>query len=267
MTAEALSALAVRSVALTPKEDTLGVRIKLKVFWKTTRFWTPEDIADFQKSVPQIAEWLRTEQYWNKDGDIRTNKFTCEDFALRILCEYASVKGLPVKLATGVRTYRNMEMYSAEEHDRYASNVYGFSEMVMLSYGAPDMQKVGTNSIIIGSPDQLLPGDILAQAYDRPGAVAHHIQVITKCEPGVLHIMQGNSSGVIVRPFTTVMKWIGMNRADPKNSSYAGMSPEIAFYKKAVSGWDYTNMATGRKSKDFLKNFQLYRWHFMEFNK
>ncbi len=42
-------------------------------------------MEDFQKNLPSIAERLRTEQYWNKDGDIRTNKFTCEDFSPNLL--------------------------------------------------------------------------------------------------------------------------------------------------------------------------------------
>ena len=119
------------SAPLTPKADKAPFIVKLKVFWKTSKKWKAADISDFRRAVPQIAERLRTEQYWNKDGDIRSNKFTCEDFAIRVLCEYASFKGLPVKLTTGVRTYRNMELYDAGEHDQYASNKYGFADMVM----------------------------------------------------------------------------------------------------------------------------------------
>lgn len=267
MSAEVLSMLAVRSVALTPKDDKQGIKVRLKVFWKTTRFWTPADIADFQKSVPNIAERLRTERYWNKNGDIRSNTFTCEDFAIRVLCEYAAAKELPVKLTTGVRTFRNMEIYNAADHDRHASNIYGFSEMVMLSYGAPDMQRTGVNTIAVDAPEELLPGDILAQAYDRPGSIAHHIQIVETKNEKAIKIVQGNSSGVIVRPFTTVMRWLGSNRADPQNKVYAGMSLETGIYTKSVHGWDYTNIATRRSTKDFLKAFQLYRWNFAEFNK
>ncbi|NHQ87713.1 hypothetical protein HA050_16470 [Iodobacter sp. HSC-16F04] len=154
------------SVKLTPKADKAGVKVTFKVFWKTTRFWKEEDILDFQRAVPAIVERLRTEQYWDKEGSIKENKFTCEDFAIRVLCEYAAPKGLPVKLTTGVRTYWNMEVYNPKAHADYQSNVYGFSEMVMLSYGAPDMQRLGVNTEAVKDPESLKAGDILALAHD-----------------------------------------------------------------------------------------------------
>lgn len=265
MSAEVLSALTARSVAMTPKEDTQGVKIKLKVFWKTTKFWTPADVADFQKSVPQIAERLRTEQYWNKDGDIRNNQFTCEDFAICLLCEYASSKGLPVKLTTDVRTYRNMEMYSAEHHDRYASNIYGFSEMVMLTYGAPDMQRTSVNTIAVEKPEELLPGDVLAQAQDRQNRRAHHIQIVVSTASDKINIYQGNSG--VGNWASTVYRIFRHNPADPKDSSYTGKFVEIAYHEKDGQGWNYKNLTSGTRKKDFLKDFEFYRWNFMEFNK
>lgn len=253
------------TVALTPKEDKQGVRIKLKVFWKTTKFWSSADIVDFQKNVPAIAERLRTEQYWNKDGDIRSNKFTCEDFAIRVLCEYASSKELPVKLTTGVRTYRNMEMYSADVHDRYASNKYGFSEMVMLTYGAPDMQRVGVNTVSVAMPDELLPGDILAQTKDNHG-VAHHIQMIYSVTENQINIYQGNSG--VGNWSSKLYRMLTFNPADPKDVSYTGLPIENGYYKKTSSSeWNYINKTANSKKKDFLKLFEFYKWHFQEFNR
>lgn len=62
-----------QTAPVTPKADKIGVKIKLKVFWKTIKFWTDADIADYQKNVPIIAEQLRSTEYWNKDGDIEHN--------------------------------------------------------------------------------------------------------------------------------------------------------------------------------------------------
>ncbi|OLH85036.1 hypothetical protein [Xanthomonas oryzae] len=272
MSAEVLSTLMARSIALTPKEDKQGAKVKLKVFWKTSKFWSSADIADFQKNVPSIAERLRTEQYWNKDGDIRSKKFTCEDFAIRLLCEYAEPKGLPVKLTTGVRTFRNMEIYSASEHDRYASNIYGFTEMVMLSYGAPDMQRTGVNTVAVATPEELQPGDILALAHDTKGSasggVAHHIQVVVARNDKSIAIYQGNSDYTIHRPLTWLNKLIGRNSADPQQNAYAGLPVERGIFSNKGKGrWDYTNTTTGNSSSDFIKYFDLVRWNFMEFNK
>lgn len=264
MNAEVLSVLEARSIALTPKDDKQGKKVKLKVFWKTTKFWIPSDVADFQKNVPGIAEGLRTEQYWNKDGDIRTNKFTCEDFAIRLLCQYAEPKGLPVKITTGVRTYRNMEIYNASEHDRYASNIYGFSEMVMLSYGAPDMQRTGVNTTSVATPDELQPGDILAQETDNNGR-AHHIQVVVSHTSDTINIYQGNSG--VGNAASLAYRAFSHNPADPKDSSYTGQPIETGRFTKSKDGWDYQNFTSGTKKNNFLKFFGRYRWNFMEFNK
>lgn len=257
------------TVPLTPKADTEGVRIRFKVFWKTTRFWTEADVADFQNTAPSIAERLRTERYWNKKGEIQRSTFTCEDFAIRVLCEYAASRGLPVKLTTGVRTYRNMEMYDAERHDRYSSNMYGFSEMVMLTYAAADMQ-TPSNTISITGAENILSGDILAQAKDKANNRAHHIQVVTNVEPNTaIHVVQGSTYGVDGF-FASILKRIGINTADPRNQlpgvGYLGIIPVSAMYKKVANGWNYKNHETGREVKDFLSMFLFYRWNFKEFN-
>lgn len=257
-----MSAVTIRA-PLTPKADTAPHVVQLKVFWKTTQKWKAADIADFRQSVPRIAERLRQEQYWNKDGDIRSNKFTCEDFAIRVLCEYASAKGLPIKLTTGVRTYRNMELYDAGEHDRYASNKHGFSEMVMLTYGARDMQN--QNTIPLKDAYSLLPGDILAQTKDNAGS-AHHIQMVYSAKNNQIDIYQGNSgtgnwASKIYRVFT-------FNPADPRDRTYTGLRIEIGYYKKTTNGeWDYTNRTTNSKKNDYLKMFDFFRWNFQEFNR
>lgn len=267
MSAEVLSTLMARSIALTPKADPVGKKVVYKVFWKTTAFWTDADIAAYHEEAPSIAEKLINEQYWDKSGAVKNNKFTCEDFALRVLCEFASKRGLPVKLKTGVRTYRNMENYTAAQHDSYASNMYGFSEMVMLTYGAPDMQKVGDNTIAVDTAEALLPGDILAQARDRFQDLAHHIQMVVSVSESEIEIRQGNTSGASFRPVTTVQKWLGANMADPQNSGYAGMPIEKGYYRKNGLSWTYNNPKTGVVTPDFLKIFLFYRWNFMGFNK
>ncbi|WP_162096305.1 hypothetical protein [Pseudomonas chlororaphis] len=267
MSAEVLSTLMARSIALTPKAGPTPKKFTYKVFWRTTALWTDADIAAYHDEAPLIAEKLINERYWDKNGAIRSNRFTCEDFALRMLCEFAAKRGLPVKLKTGVRSYRNMENYNAAEHDRYASNMYGFSEMVMLTYGAPDMQKTGENTLPVAKAEDLMPGDILAQALDRPGSVAHHIQVVVEASASRIDIRQGDTSGWSTRPNTTFQRMIGSNMADPQNDGYAGMSIGKGFYEKKVVGWDYHNPVKGSMHEDFLKIFQFYRWNFMGFNK
>lgn len=266
MSSSVLTSLTTRAIALAPDAQNTVKKVQLKVFWKTANFWTDATIREYHSAVPSIAERLVSEQYWDRNGSIKNNRFTCEDFAIRLLCEFASERQLPVKLKTGVRTYRNMEIYQPGEHDRYLSHMYGFSDMVMLTYGAPDMQRIGENVVALTSPTELMPGDILAQAHDRPGDVAHHVQVVMSVTPEQIEIKQGNTSGVIIRPFTTVRRVLGSNMADPQNDGYAGMPIERGVYNRQESGWSYKNLETGAAREDFLKIFQLYRWNFMGFN-
>jgi hypothetical protein len=254
-------------VNLTPKAEKTGATVVLKVFWKTTAFWSDSDIAEYHEQAPNIIERLMVEQYWNREGAVSNNKFTCEDFALRVLCEFASKRGLPVVLKTGVRTYKNMEVYNPEQHDKYSSTMYGFSEMVMLTYGAPDMQRVDENTVAVAEVGVLKPGDILALIRDIPMKTrAHHIQMAFKVAATRVDIRQGNTGGWSTQPWTAVRNVMGKNMADPQNEGYAGMPIESGYFEKVVVGWDYHNLSANSFKNDYLKNFDLFRWNFFEFN-
>ncbi|EGD06402.1 hypothetical protein B1M_01588 [Burkholderia sp. TJI49] len=45
------------------------------------------------------------------------------------------------------------------------------------------------------------------------------------------------------------------------------MRVEEGRYTLGKSGWDYRNDTTGAEARDFLRQFQLYRWNFAEFNR
>jgi hypothetical protein len=269
MSAEILSTLMARSIALTPKSDPVGKKVTYKVFWKTTAFWTDADIAAYHDEAPLIAERLINEQYWDKNGAVSNYRFTCEDFAIMVLVEFSSKRGLPVKLVTGVRAYRNMENYSPAAHDRYGSNKYGFAEMVMLTYGAREMQKTGVNTVAVASLEDLMPGDILAQALDRPitNNTAHHIQMAVAVTDSRIDIRQGNTDAAIIWPFTWLEKLKGKDMADPQSGGYVGLPVQKGYFIKSGTGWTYHNMTKGSVGEDFLKYFELYRWNFMGFNK
>lgn len=251
----------------TPTSDAAPkpVTARSKTFWKSIREWTDTDIAEYHRTVPQLATQIQTETYWDRNGSTRANRFTCEDFALRLLIQFSALRGLPLNVTTGVRSYRNEEIYGEPEHRRYDSTMYGFADMVSLTFGATDVQRTGSNTTLLQTPESLLPGDMLVQANDRAG-IGHHVQMVTRVSPSSIAIMQGNSSGVIVRPFTTIMRIFGRNRADPQSASYAGMGVENGHYTLGEDGWDYRNETTGAEVKNFLKQFQLYRWNFTAFN-
>lgn len=250
---------------LTSKSDKRPHEVKLKVFWVTKRRWTEADIADYQRSVKGIADQLYNERYWDKDGDIKRSKFTCEDFAIRVLCQYAAAKGLPVKLTTGVGTYRNMELYDAARHDGLHSSMHGFAEWVMLTYGARDMQLTGKNTVKVGSVDELMPGDVLAQAKDRKDKFAHHIQLVTEKLPSTIFIYQGNSG--VGNKLSPLYRIFGMNPANPRDGSYTGEPVQKGAYRNIKGKWNYKRDGTSKEYVDFLLEFEFYRFNFFEFNR
>jgi hypothetical protein len=263
--------VATKTTTSTSDTSPKQVIVRFKTFWETTRMWTHAEIANYHEAVPQLARQIRKEQYWDRQGSVKTNRFTCEDFAIRVLAQFACSRGLPLKLETGVRTYRNVEVYGQPEHDRYDSTMYGFSDMVELTYGAPDMQRPRTNTVSLRGPEALLPGDILALAHDwkgsHSGGTAHHIQLVTMTSPSSIEIYQGNSDGTIHRPITWFNKVLGRNSADPQQTAYAGLPIETGRFTKAATKWNYRNDVTGSSESDYLKSFDLYRWNFMEFNR
>ncbi|HEY2000516.1 hypothetical protein [Paraburkholderia sp.] len=246
---------------LTRVEDESPHTCKLKVYWKTVKKWTPDDVQAYQAAVPQLAETAR----------VSGRRFTCEDFALEVLCQFASKHGLPVKLTDGVREYRNMDIYDPDYHENYPQNPRGFITMMMVSFGAPDIQRSGSNTVRLSGPSDLLPGDLLALALDAKGQAsgfrAHHIQVVVKKTDSQIAIAQGNSDWTIHNPITWFNKIMGRNSADPNQNSYAGTAPETGqFTSTGESRWDYQNNNSGSTRTDFLKYFELFSWNFPEFN-
>lgn len=244
---------------LTPKADEAPYTCKLKVYWKTTRSWTDSDIRAYHAQVPQMAETARASK----------RPYTCEDFALALLCDFASQHGLPVKLSDGVREYRNMDIYDPDYHENYPQSPRGFISMVMVTFGAPDIQR-SPNTLRLPAAEDLLPGDLLALARDSKGRAtggrAHHIQVVTRTSGSSIDIYQGNSNWQIHKPITWVNRVFGRNSADPTQSAYAGMPPETGSFTRANVGWNYRNNTTGNTQSDYLKFFEFFRWNFNEFN-
>lgn len=257
----------------TPSDDTQvePVSVGFKTFWKTTHQWTPAEIAAYHEAVPELARQIRQEAYWDKHGRVRTTRLTCEDFTVRVLIQFAASRGLPMKLETGVRAYRNMEILGRPKHERYDSTRYGFAEMVELTFGAPDMQRAASNTVRVPGPDALLPGDILALAHDwkgrHTGGAAHHIQLVTRASDSLIEIAQGNSNSSIHAPITWINRLLGRNAADPQQSAYAGLPIETGRFIKERGAWNYRNDAAGNSKPDYLGGFDLLRWNFMAFNR
>lgn len=255
---------------LTPKSDKKPKQVVLRVFWKSNKKWDASTIQAYQKFVVGEADFMRSNYVeMNEDGETKKGRFTCEDFALRMLIEFASKNSLPVKLTTGVRTYSNIEIYSSDEHDDYSANAFGFFQMVGKTYGAPDMQSP-INTKLVATVAELKPGDILAQANDKSDKRAHHIQMVIAKTSVEITIFQGNSGSGNWGPLAKLSRLIGRgNPADPKaETAYTGATAQKAKYTLMTDKtWSYSNEDTKSSKTDFLKMFLFYRWNFENFNR
>ncbi len=268
MSLVALSTLVIRAIALTPKDDTQGVKIKLKVHWKTQNFWDDQYINRYRQEAPTIAKRLKDNfAEWRADGSInRTFTTTCEDFAIRVLVEFAFQNNLPVKITCGVGTFRNMEVL--DPSDDTPANVYGFMQKAMRFCAAEDMlNDINTKSV---KNEAVQQGDLLVQMNDKGGA--RHVQVAIQNTGNIIRVIQGNQQ---YKYFSRAAYWLtrkltgnkSASVSDPTARRYEGMPLGEAQFTKNGDRWSYSNPVSGFTSQDFLRQFVGRQWNFLEFNK
>jgi hypothetical protein len=258
----------VKKAYLTPKSDTQGKEIKLKVFWKTTKYWDEVSIKEYRSTVEDNAhDFQNNYREWWGDGSIHRGMLTCEDFSLKLLIKFAGSHGLPLKLTTGAGTYRNMQLYSPIL-DRFTSNPAGYEDMVMPRYGAMDTLQ---NTVKIAAHKDLLPGDIMLR---NDGG---HVQVVMMNSPTEIRVKQGNFDPNA--PLTTKRRILGKlskvltgdNAAmRPGNDNYLGTEIQDGLYIWEEEGrWSYQNttLKEDKEYKTFKTMSNLCRWNFEEFNR
>ncbi len=268
MSAAILSTLVARSVALTEKKETKGVKVPLKVFWKTSKFWEAADVEKYRIAAPHIALRLKDNfAEWRADGSVnKTFTTTCEDFAIRVLVEFAFQNNLPVKITSGAGTFRNME--ALDPADETQANVYGFMQKAMGSCAAQDMLNDSNTKAV--KNEVVRPGDLLVEMNDKNRA--RHVQVAINNTGSDIRVIQGNQK--YLYPYRA-MYWItrkltsnnSHSVSDPSSMGYEGMELGEAHFTKSADKWNYKNMKTGRVVQNYLGNFVGREWNFFEFNK
>lgn len=256
------------TVPLTPKADTEGVRIRFKVFWKTQKFWNDDYIRQYKEEAPIIATQLKDHFLeWRSDGSINKRlTATCEDFAIRILVEFAFRNNLPIKITTNAGVFRNME--PLDQSDDTLPNVYGFMQKVMRSCAAQDMLNDRNTRQVHN--EQVEPGDLLVQLNSQGGA--RHVQITTQNTGKSIIVIQGNQEYKYhYRALYWIAKKLTGNKSnsvsDPNAKGYEGMSLGEGEFSKNREKWAYKNLKTGFTSPDFLRQFVGRSWNFSEFNK
>ncbi|WP_133295668.1 hypothetical protein [Burkholderia reimsis] len=246
------------STILTPVDDTTPVTLQYKFYWVHERLWDQSWIEKYQLATPGLAREIQS-----RKG--ASGQYTCEDFALEILIEFASRNKLPLKIKTESRTFKNVE----EVFDVDGANPptpAGFALDVAFRAGAPD---VVANSQPVSLSD-LKPGDMFAE-FNRG-----HIQVVTSVSPNRIEIMQGNFPG----PLTVVRKqhsWTDFGflfrdkSTDARESpNYLGVPVQNAVYEFRNGSWFYQRMYGDDRRwdpKPWGDQSIHIRWNFLEFNR
>jgi RHS repeat-associated protein len=172
--------------------------------WKPTNSWNDKMIDKFQNYV------------LNKVKDFINNgkEYTCEDFALSTLMDFASENGLPVSIKNGSGTLSS----NSDDFD----NASEFKNAVLKNTGAKDLQR--PENTVAADSKNLLPGDVLVLRNSE--GQGHHVQVVTSTSKNTVNIAQGNSGIANKIPGSSYVFGAG----NPRSPFYTGTHVETGTY-------------------------------------
>jgi hypothetical protein len=203
-----------------------------------------------------LAAWDIVNQ-WNEDyinkyrqfvasrASAYEGKFTCEDFALSLVIDFAFNNNLPLKIATGAGVFDAAS-------DQFQT-MTEFKHEVLFHTGARDLQDYNT----IAEPlSEVKPGDLLLNRTET--GRAHHVQVVTSAKDGVIDISQGNYP-----------RWniFGFGSGDPFSPLYLGTDvQEGRYYLTAGHFFVGQNQTPRYENAVGVLRLEARTWNFMGWN-
>ncbi|MCX4163679.1 MULTISPECIES: hypothetical protein [Paraburkholderia] len=262
----------------TPSTDTKPVIARWKVYWLYENTWDDEWIARYHKEAPSIARQIQSEKtttdvvipesFGMTYKDVKSEPYTCEDFALEVLVRFASENLLPVKLKTDAAVFANIDRNYKSEYKPSPPTIRGFLNDVKTAYAAYDMPK---NCITLSDKLAVLPGDIFLKHTHS------HVQVVVSKSSNEIDILQGNfpSSGA-----DTGLRYVGGHLAkiflgrpasadSPTSPDYYGVPVQNGSYILNYGKWRYQNLTLNGKldsGQTWIDMSIPLQWNFMEFN-
>jgi RHS repeat-associated protein len=209
--------------------------------WKTTNQWDDNWIAEFEKFAVTQSEVLEQNS---------SNAYTCEDFALTILIDFASRNGLPINIQNGTDTYKST--------DSRFSSVDDFKDAVLKTTGANDLS-YPSNTTLIGNINgkttlsnlNLKTGDLfLHRAKLTSDELYKHTQVVTELSANRIAIHQGNQ---------------GFGVSNPSSFFYCGVAVQYGTY--SLSSGNYYRHINVTPGLLYSGAIDVYRWNFKSWNK
>lgn len=172
--------------------------------WEPKNSWDNKWIQKFEGFVKQkISDYI-------DNG----NQYTCEDFALSTLLDFASENNLPVSIKNGSDTYSS----NSDDYD----NESDFKNAVLTTTGARDLQR--SENTVAADSKNLQSGDILI--LRNSNGIGHHVQVVASSSKNSINVAQGNSGIANVIPFSSGLFGAG----NPKSIFYTGTRVETGVY-------------------------------------
>jgi len=203
--------------------------------WTIHSQWNQQTIAGYQQYASQRAQQLA------QSGA----SATCEDFALRVLIDYASTNGLPLAIANGSGTFNAAS-------DQF-TDVAGFTNTVLTTTGASDLQNPA-NTVGVDM-SQLSAGDLLLTRSN--GVTANHVQLVTSVSDNYMGIHQGSVTWLNGLPGASRI----LGASNPTSIFYAGTP---ITHGSIFGNTAYVNRGTGTIQHNYFRvnNIQTRRWHF-----
>lgn len=182
-------------------------------------------------------------------------EFTCEDFALQVVLEYARIESLPIEIRNGSGSFSMHDFNTHEE----------FRVKVMMTTGATDLwQDDLHNTVALGTGKTAHFADVLlARAGDLIVVNSgHHIQLVSAVDTEVVWITQGNLNFKC----NAFERWLNLHDAqDPSDATcYAGENVKTKGYNKKTGL--YGDNGKYRQEIYRTQSGRTRRWNFAHWN-
>jgi RHS repeat-associated protein len=191
--------------------------------WAINNIWDDKQIAAFRERLNSLISTMEAK------GD----KYSCEDFALSCIMNFAKERQLPFKWETGSKNF--------DASNSQYSDADSFTKAVMDATGAIDFQRNANTSLT--DKNNAKVGDIIT-LYNP----ASHVQVITATygTPNVaIDIKQGNLSGHLLRIPQSIQSGTHLLKRD----EYYNVSDNQPYY----------NVSSGLKPQ--LRTYNFTKWN------
>jgi hypothetical protein len=199
--------------------------------WDIKNQWTEEMIEKYRIFSERQAKLYQD----------MGREFTCEDFALQIMIDFASDNNLPFAIET------ESGVFDASDA-KWGGDLMKFRNAVLDATGANDLISFG-NTISIERND-LSKGDLMIQL--RPNGRGRHVQVVTDVGQHFIEIKQGRQ---------------GAGSANPQMPSwlYAGTRVTTGYFSR--DGSFINTYYKDQYPPGFIQQFVFRQWNFNHFNK